>query len=188
MIKDTSVMTAFNTLFSAYDLPQSMINLSSQLSHHENKGLRLRWEIALSEMEAYSVWKFEQTEEIINTWRDGVMKRLIASQYFELMPDQYKTNPSIISFQVWVNKCALDHEQLKLLFEKVCVAEHEGFSDGIKRVFFGQPVAYGTKSFIRLAIGSNTIRYFLEMGTMDLHNDYRLIELIEQYAEQVFGI
>lgn len=188
MVEDTSVMTAFNKIFSAYDLPQSVINLSSKLSRRDNKGLRLRWEIALSEMEAYSVWNFEQTEMIINTWRDGVMQRLMTSQYFELMPDQYKTNPSIISFQVWVNKCALNHKQLKELFETVCIAEHKGFSDGIKRVFFGQPVAYGNKSFIRLAIGSNSIRYFLELGSVMLHNDYRLIEIIEEYAERIFRL
>ena len=69
----------------------------------------------------------------------------------------------------------------------MCVDKHEGFSDGIKRVFFGQPVAYGGKSFIRIAIGSNSIRKFLEVGEIDLNNDYRLIEILESYAERIFG-
>jgi hypothetical protein len=186
-VEDVSSVAPFAELFSAYDLPWYMTNLRSQLPRRENKGLRLRWEIALDEMESYSAWSFDETEEVINTWGAGVMKRLSESQYFELMPDQLKTNPSIISFQVWVNERALDHAQLKALFEAVCVDKHEGFSEEIKRVFFGQPVAYGGKSFIRIALGSNSIRKFLEVGDLDLNNDYRLIEILENYAERIFG-
>ena len=187
-IKDVSPIAPFSHLFSYYDLPWYMTNLRSQLPLRENKGLRLRWEIALNEMEAYSLWNFEQTEDVINTWSDAMMKKLVESPYFKLMPDQLKTNPSIISFQVWVGDQVLDHNQLKTLFEAVCVAEHDGLNEGKQRVFFGQPVAYGQKSFIRLALGSYSIRHFLEADHMDLSNDFRLIKILEEYAERLFGL
>lgn len=185
-VEDVSAVSPFAELFSAYDLPWYMTNLRSQLAQRENRGLRLRWEIALDEMESYSAWSFDETEAVINTWSDQVMRRLDTSPYFELMPDQLKTNPSIISFQVWTRERALNHSELKTLFEVICTAEHEGFDDEIKRVFFGQPVAYGDKSFIRFAIGSYSIRRFLERGQIDLANDERLIELLEEYVERTF--
>ena len=186
-VKDASAIQAYAKLFSAYDIPWYMSELRQQFPFRENKGLRLRWEIALSEMEAYSAWSFEETEEIINCWSEGLMDYIEQSTSFKLMPDHLKTNPSIISFQVWVNQQALTHEQLKILFKEVCTAQHQGFSPGINRVFFGQPVSYGSQSFIRLAIGSNSIRRFLELGTIDLSDDLRLVDVIENFAQRIFG-
>ena len=94
---------------------------------------------------------------------------------------------SIISFQVWVGGRALDNAQLKELFKAIATAQHEGFKDGINKVFFGQPVQYGDRSFIRLAIGAYTVRAFLEKDAIDLHNDYRVVEIIEEYAQKMFG-
>ena len=187
-VKDTSAIKPFAQLFSAYDIPWYMNNLRHQLPERENRGLRLRWEVALQEMEAYSAWSFEETEEVINTWSSGVMNKLDDSPYFSLMPDQLKTNPSIISFQVWVSGQALDHDQLKSLFEAVCTAKHTVFDDGVCQVFFGQPVAYGDQSFIRLAIGANSIRRFLELDNIDLKDDFRLIQILEDYAERLFAL
>ena len=138
-------------------------------------------------MEAYSACSFEDTERVIDTWSDALLERLEGSPTFRLMPDQRKTNPSIISMQVWVNGRPLEHDELKVLFEAICLAEHDGFSGSIRRVFIGQPVIYGAKSFIRLAIGSYTIRHFLDTGGVNLQNDYRLIEILEEYAERLFG-
>ena len=52
-------------------------------------------------------------------------------------------------------------------------------------MFFGQPVQYGDRSFIRLAIGAYAVRAFLEEDAIDLHNDYRTIEIIEEYAQKM---
>jgi hypothetical protein len=38
-----------------------------------------------------------------------------------------------------------------------------------------------------LAIGAYTVRAFLEEDAIDLHNDYRTIEIIEEYAQKMFG-
>jgi len=112
---------------------------------------------------------------------------LWTSPYFKLMPDQLKTNMSIISFQVWVGGRALDNDELKKMFAAITTDRHEGFKGGYDRVFFGQPVQYGNKSFIRLAVGAFSVRAFLEKDAVDLEDDYRLIELIESYAEKMFG-
>ena len=184
---DASIIKPYGKLFSAYDVPFFMQNMRDQLPARENKALRLRWEIALDEMEAYRYWSTKETDDIITRWATGVMSRLETSNYFKLMPDQLKTNMSIISFQVWVGDNALDNAQLKDLFKAITTSTHEGFEGGFNKVFFGQPVQYGSKSFIRLAIGAYTVRAFLEKDAVDLHNDYRVIEIIEEYAQQMFG-
>jgi len=184
---DASVIKPYGKLFSAYDIPFFMQNMRDQLPAKENKALRLRWEIALDEMEAYSYWSTKETDDIITRWATGVMSRLETSPYFKLMPDQLKTNMSIISFQVWVGDNALDNAQLKELFKAITTSTHDGFEGGFNKVFFGQPVQYGAKSFIRLAIGAYTVRAFLEKDAVDLHNDYRVIEIIEDYAQKMFG-
>ncbi|CAI8350920.1 MAG: Uncharacterised protein [Cryomorphaceae bacterium] len=184
---DASVIAPYGKLFSAYDIPFFMQNMRDQLPARENKALRLRWEIALDEMEAYSYWSTKETDDIITRWATGVMSRLETSAHFKLMPDQLKTNMSIISFQVWVGDVALDNAQLKALFKAITTSTHEGFEGGFNKVFFGQPVQYGSKSFIRLAIGAYTVRAFLEKDAVDLHNDYRVIEIIEENAQKMFG-
>ncbi len=184
---DASVIKPYGKLFSAYDIPWYMENMREQLPRQENKGLRLRWEIALDEMEAYSYWSTSQTDETITRWATGVMSRLETSNYFKLMPDQLLTNMSIISFQVWVKGRALNNTELKQLFEAIITTTHKGFNNGIDRVFFGQPVEYANKSFIRLAVGAYAVREFLEKDAIDFHNDNRLIEVIEEVSEKMFG-
>jgi hypothetical protein len=184
---DASIIAPYGKLFSAYDVPWFMENMREYLPKKENKALRLRWEIALDEMSAYSYWSTKQTDNIISRWAMGVMSKLETSDSFKLMPDQLKTNMSIISFQVWVNGSALDNEQLKALFKAITTSKHEGFIGGKDTVFFGQPVQYGEKSFIRLAIGAYTVRAFLEKDAVDLTNDYRLINIIEAVAQEMFS-
>ncbi len=184
---DASIIEPYGKLFSAFDVPWFMQNMREYLPAKENKALRLRWEIALDEMEAYSYWSTAQTDDIITRWATGVMARLEDSEHFKLMPDQLKTNMSIISFQVWVGGRALNNAELKDLFKAIATATHAGFKDGINKVFFGQPVQYGDKSFIRLAIGAYSVRAFLEVDAIDLHNDYRVIEIIEDYAKKMIG-
>ena len=133
---------------------------------YTKQGTSPKVEIALDEMEAYSYWSTQQTDDIITRWATGVMARLEDSEYFQLMPDQLKTNMSIISFQVWVGGRALYNAQLKELFKAIATSQHEGFKDGINKVFFGQPVQYGDRSFIRLAIGAYTVR-ILEKDAID---------------------
>ncbi|MGB1184151.1 MAG: hypothetical protein ACPG4S_03230, partial [Schleiferiaceae bacterium] len=79
---DASVIAPYGKLFSAYDIPFFMQNMRDQLPARENKALRLRWEIALDEMEAYSYWSTKETDDIITRWATGVMSRLETSAHF----------------------------------------------------------------------------------------------------------
>ena len=180
---DAEHLAGFSSLFSASDVPPRLTTLRSLLDPRENRGLRLRWEIALDEMEAYVQWPNEETVAMIATWNAVVTDALSTSGTFALMPDQRRTNPSIISFQVRSQAGELDHDALVRLHRGVVTTEHQGLSGDLRRVFFGQPVRYGDRSFVRLALGAPTVRRFLEHGTDDFADDLRLIEIIADAVE-----
>lgn len=177
----------FGRIFSAYDVPPGLEALRSCLPTRTNLGLRTRWEVALDEMEAYAAWHPEEANAVIAAWNAGVSARLGESPAFELMPDQNLTNDSIISFEVTGRDGRLGFEQLGKLFEVVVTTEHRGFSGDRTRVFLGQPVRYGEKAFLRLALGSGAVRGFLSEATLELHDDLRLIEVLEEQAELLYG-
>jgi hypothetical protein len=176
----------FHRLFSAYDIPANLPEMRAQLPYRENPGLRLRWHIALDEMEAYAQWPSDESNLLIRNWNKAISERLAQSTFFELMPDQSLTNDSIVSFRVQVQGAFLDNAQLKILFSTLVNAQVTGL-EGYTNVFIGQPVQYGDRSFIRLAIGSYNVRKQLEQGGLELKNDYRLIELLEEFAQRLFG-
>ena len=64
--------------------------------------------------------------------------------------------------------------------------EHEGLGDH-QKVFMGQPVTYGKSAFIRLALGSYSVRKQMEKGKFDLRNDLRLVDIIEEKVLTLFG-
>jgi hypothetical protein len=160
--------------------------MRAQLAPRENDGLRLRWHVALDEMEAYAQWPAEESNALIRSWNMAISERLQSSPYFELMPDQSLTNDSILSFRVKVSGKYLDNAQLKTLFSDLVNAQVTGL-EGYTNVFIGQPVQYGERSFIRLAIGSYNVRKQLEKDKLDLTNDYRLVELLEEFTQKLFG-
>jgi hypothetical protein len=177
----------FGKVFSAYDVPPHLKSMRSALPRRENVGLRARWEAALDEMEAYSAWTEPQTNRVIAEWNVCVTGRLMQSQSFDLMPDQHLTNDSIVSLEVVARDGVLDYHQLTKLFEVIVTSEYTGFSAGRSRVFLGQPVRYGDRAFLRLALGATAVREFLESGATDLGDDYRLIEVLEDQAERLYG-
>jgi hypothetical protein len=183
----THAVAGFSNLFSAYDVPWALENLRRVLPCRPNLGLRLRWEIALDEMEAYAYWPTVATNEMIVEWNTRVTARLTSSDTFRLMPDQARTNPSIISFQVRSDDRELGHDDLIKLHQAVVAAEHEGLSGDLSRVFIGQPVRYGDRSFIRIALGAPSVRALLEKGAGDLPDDMRLVEIIEEHVEGLFS-
>jgi len=75
--------------------------------------------------------------------------------------------------------------ELKKLFDYLVLNKHEGL-DGFNCLFLGQPVQYGEKSFIRLAIGSYSVRKQLLNGRFEPYNDLRLIEIIEECVTKLF--
>jgi hypothetical protein len=170
----------FARMFSAFDLPPELSRIRDVLGERENLGLRVRWEIALDEMEAFAAIPTEISDHAISDWNRNISDRLEASPCFTLMPDQGRTNPSIISFQVRRDGIELSHGELEELHRMLVTTPVEGLSHGLTRIFLGQPVRYGDRSFLRLAIGSRTVRQFVSDGPQNYADDHRLISLIEE--------
>jgi hypothetical protein len=181
---DGAPVGPFGQIFSAHDVPWALDNVRQHLPMEENRGLRLRWEIALDEMESYASWPHHVSDALMDAWNAKLTGLIAKHPNFRLMPDQHKTNTSIISTQVLAGGRELSHEELRTLYHDVLTTEHEGLSDGDRRVFFGQPVRYGERSFIRLAIGAPTVRWMLERGKLFMDDDERLIEIIAEFAER----
>ena len=182
---DGSPVAPFGQIFSSHDVPWALDNVRQHLPDEENRGLRLRWEIALDEMENYASWPRDVSNALMDDWNTRVTAIINAHPNFRVMPDQHKTNDSIISTQVIVNGRELDYDELVALYREVLTTEHDGLSDGAKRVFFGQPVRYGDRSFIRFAIGAPTVRWMLHRGELFLDDDIRLVDIVGEYAERL---
>ncbi len=183
---DAEIVKDFDTLFSAYDFVPALSNVRKHLPKFKNIGLRMRWEVAIREMEAYLAIPQQETNDFIRRWNQVVIGRLALSDYFKLMPNIELTNDSIISFMVFSNGKALNNEELKRLFDYLVLSEHEGL-EGYNRIFLGQPVQYGDSSFIRLAIGSYSVRKQLAKKRFNPKNDLRIIEIIEQAVDKLFS-
>lgn len=183
--KDASIIKGYENLFSAYDFPPYFTELRKHLPKEINLGLRMRWEIAIEEMKAYLSFPSVESNALIRRWNQVVTGRLAQSDYFQLMPNMELTNDSIVSFMVLLEGNALDNQELKKLFDYLVLNEHVGLN-GFNRVFLGQPVQYGEKSFIRLAIGSYSIRRQLANKRFMPQNDLKLIEIIEKSVDTLF--
>ncbi len=182
---DGSPVAPFGQIFGAHDVPWALDNVRRHLPHDENRGLRLRWEIALDEMESYANWPFDVTNALIDEWNAHLSKVVDAHPNFRIMPDQHKTNDSIVSTQVLAGGRELSHDELRSLYQEVVTSEHTGLSSGARRVFLGQPVRYGQRSFLRFAIGAPSVRWMLERGTLFMDDDERLVEIIAEHAERL---
>ena len=183
--KDASILETYNTLFTSYDYPLEFEKMRKNLPDFKNIGLRLRWEIALCEMESFLAFPQEKSNALIRRWNQVVIGRLAQSDLFRLMPDIELTNDSIISFMVIKNGVALDNKELKILFDYLVLNEHEGI-ENFTHVFLGQPVQYGEKSFIRLAIGSFSIRKQLMNNQFNPKSDIAFIQVIENAVKKLF--
>ena len=95
------------------------------------------------------------------------------------MPNQDATNKSIISFRVKVEERYLDYDQLKTVFEEIIKAAHDDLPGQYRKIFFGQPVRYGDRSFIRLALGAYDIRQLLHSENK-FKIDKKIIDIIEK--------
>ena len=183
--KDASILETYNSLFTSYDYPLEFEKMRKNLPEFKNIGLRLRWEIALCEMESFLAFPQEKSNALIRRWNQVVIGRLAQSDLFRLMPDIELTNDSIISFMVLKNGVALNNKELKILFDYLVLNEHKGI-ENFTHVFLGQPVQYGEKSFIRLAIGSYSIRKQLMNNQFNPKSDIAFIQIIENAVNKLF--
>ena len=183
---DAAPAEAYARLFTRYDFPPALTNLRNVMPDFENWGLLMRWAIAVDEMEKYRGWDAEKTNAWIRRWSRVVAGRLAMSNMFEMMPDMELTNDSIISFTIHINGRALNKAELKAMFDELVTEEHEGLGHA-NMFFMGQPVDYGKKAFIRLAIGSYTVRQGLSADDFDFGPDLRVVELIENKVRTLYA-
>lgn len=146
----------YRTIFSKHDFPTSWSGIRELFTDQHNDGLIVRWEAALHLMERFDKLAREKTKTIISDWNKVVRDNIEKSMHFELMPQQDKTNQTIVSFRVKdANGNRLDYDQLKDLHKKLTNTPFvfEKFTN----VLIGQPVRYSHGAFLRFAIGAYNI-------------------------------
>ena len=182
---DTDLIESFAGIFSRYDIPEEFAELRQHLPDYRNYGLLLRWEAALVAMLKLAELDQYDINSRIDEWHIAVVDRLTQKICFDLMPGQEETNKTIVSFRVKSSPDTyLCHEELLTLYRTICTSDVIGF-DGYSRVLFGQPVKYGDRSFIRIALGANDTHSFVTDG-FDSSNDIRLVDLIEEYVREKY--
>lgn len=173
-----SLVGGITDIFAQSDFPPSLSDLRSQLREFYNEGLYCRWKLAINEIERFNQLDQLQITQLITVWNSFISTEIAQNPHFELMKDFDLTNKSIISFRVKFDDGRyLAHEELQYLYQQL-LTNHSELLGG-KKLQMGQPVRYGDKSFIRLAIGAVNIRKFIAEG-LDFHVESRILETITQ--------
>jgi len=173
---DYSVVPTFKDLLSAYDFPESLREKTG-LPYRQNIGLHLRWACFLNERRQFQEIPEGEVNEVIDRWSESVRTELEKHEEFDLMPDQFRTNKTIISFRIRKDGAYLNNEELSKLFKSIVSGSYAD-KYPFDKVFMGQPVVYGDRAFLRLAIGSMNIRKFHQMNEQEFEDDHSLIQII----------
>jgi len=173
---DYSVVPTFKDLLSAYDFPESLREKTG-LPYRQNIGLHLRWACFLNERRQFQEIPEGEVNEVIDRWSESVRTELEKHEEFDLMPDQFRTNKTIISFRIRKDGAYLNNEELSKLFKSIVSGSYAD-KYPFDKVFMGQPVVYGDRAFLRLAIGSMNIRKFHQMNEQVFEDDHSLIQII----------
>ncbi len=181
--RDASVYEPFAKVFSKNDIPAALPWMRKHFRDFNNKGLLLRWEAAIYEMAQISEFSVSEVMEVMNNWYDLIIRELSANNdVFELMPDGEITNKTIISFRLKKSDGTYYSEpELREVYKKISLTEHTGLN-GNTKLIIGQPVKYLNKAFIRLALGSYSIRHMIKSG-IDSDLERRVIEIIKEAAK-----
>ena len=177
-------INGYGKIFSSFDFPTE-IREKLEFNGNFNLAGTLRWLCALEEIKKYNALPAKRVEEKIDQWREVVFRELEARPEFELMPHQKRTNKTIVSFRVKFNGQYLNREELQKLYFSI-VTDNYSDTYRFKRIMIGQPVSYGDKVFLRLAIGSKTIRWMVENDETDFPYDKDIISIIEAKLHQLY--
>lgn len=174
------LLAPFGTIFAATDIPDSLPDLQDCLPSYRNYGLLLRWEAALAEMDTFASLDDYAAREQIRQWNAHVLRAMAANSAFELMPGQEETNKTIISFRLKSGDAAIGYQELTDIYHRICTQPHDGLKNA-DQVLIGQPVSYGERAFLRVALSSVDVVDFVRSGP-DYQNDDRLIEILAAHA------
>ena len=176
---------AMGRIFTKADFPERLMSLREAVPISGNPGGLLRWECALWQMEACNRIDRGVFMKAIQDWNANITRAMAPLEALELIPDQGKTNDSIVSFRVRKGGRYFNREDMDTLFRTITTKDWtEEF--GWKRIFIGQPVNYGERAFIRVALGAQAARLAVEEGN-DWSEDRKMMELIAQTAEKMTG-
>jgi hypothetical protein len=173
----------FNRIFTKYDIPDCLPNLSKQFRSYKNIGLHMRWECALFEMIELDKLGEERIYRTISDWNEKITEAINKSTFFELMPDTKLTNKSIISFRIKYKDHYFDDDDLQSFYMAI-VSKEFTLTDKRIKLFIGQPVQYQNGSFLRLAIGSYDIRQYVKTATVNYTNDLAIIRILEEEVKK----
>lgn len=137
-------------------------------------------------MENYAAIPAQDSTDIIKNWHSFIIERLTASPFFAIMPDMQKTNLCIISFKCLCHGNELDGTALTKLFEYLVTRQYHYHHQKVQ-LFIGQPVSYGKKSFLRLAIGSDFVQKQYHRIQTDYAVDCFIIDKLEQAIQELFA-
>lgn len=169
-------ISGLSHIFAQTDFPEKLIQLRSGLNEFFNEGLFCRWKIAIEEIKRFNQLNQQEVTQLITVWNRFVSEEIANNSNFELMKDFDLTNKSIISFRVKFDDGRyLNHEELLRLYQSLLLTPSPKLEN--KKLQMGQPVRYGDKSFIRLAIGSVNIRNFIKHG-LDLNFERKILDTI----------
>ncbi|MFK8024774.1 MAG: hypothetical protein AB8G26_12510, partial [Ilumatobacter sp.] len=102
----------------------------------------------------------------------------------DLLRDDARTNDSIVSFKVRDGLGGhLDHAGLAEL-RRVLAVEGAPEVAPFERALIGQPVAYPSGAFLRVALGSSDVRQSAAAG-FDPTYDLALIDALERVAQEL---
>lgn len=174
--------TQFKRVFSKHNFPESLSGLRDMFRSEPNYGLLMRWEAALHEMRNLSTYSVKGVVDLTADWFKmvrGIMEE--HDDVFELMPDVDLTNKTIISFRLkHENGDYYNFDELTGLFQKIVTKEHV-LAGKKRKLTLGQPVKYGNKAFMRLALGSYSVRKMMDNGiSEELERD--IINIIKGYS------
>lgn len=176
-VEDWGSAKDYQNIFSKYDLP-SFLSRRAPFTDKVNVAGLLRWACALSSIKDFKVLNEVRVEDKITNWRDAIFSLLNASNSFELMPHQELTNKSIVSFRVLKEGVYLNTAQLKELYFSIVKGDYSN-AYPFDHITIGQPVSYGAKAFLRLAIGAKSIKQLVEEDEQNFTTDKKIIEIIE---------
>lgn len=172
-VADFSPADRFARVFSRYDWP-SRIGERRRLPGRINRAGILRWQTALEEIARFNRLDPARAADKIARWNRFVLGALQRDPHFEIMPDQSLTNPTIVSFRVRCGERYLDHDELTTLHRRLVAQDHHA-ARPFRKLFIGQPVAYTGRSFLRLAVGSKTVRQFVAADETEFALDAAVI-------------
>ena len=183
-LTDYSSIKDYGQIFSRYDFPKPLRN-DIPLPDEVNKSRIFRWACALSEIEKFNKLSVAEVRNKISGWRKAVVSTMAEyGEYFELMPQQDLSNKTILSFRVIGEKGYLNHEELRSLYFKIVKSDYSA-DYSFSKISIGQPVAYGDKSFLRLAIGSKNIREFVLNEEKEFVIDKQIIKIIVNQLKSI---